>query len=149
MTEILVNTIIISIAIPTISVTLYLLFSYIFSRRRKLYPRVKYRIKLRELYDTVDLIIATEIATYEKYLGNSTQNDLDSPLTNSQFINIYDDLCKRILTGLSPTFYEMVSVYMTEDAMNTYITQRIYNYLADRVANSDSSIREGVGEDET
>lgn len=89
-----------------------------------------HRMTVEEMYGILDVIIATEIVIYEKYLGNTT----DTPLTNAQFINIYNDLSKRILKGISNTFYRMASYYLTREELQTYITQRVYNYLAEKVA---------------
>ena len=102
------------------------------------YPDVvQNRFTVEELFNTIDIIIATEIAIYEEYLSNTSDSTLDMPLTNAQFINIYNDLSNRILHGISPTFYRIAEVYMTESELQTFITQRVYNYLARKVAPDD------------
>jgi hypothetical protein len=39
----------------------------------------------------------------------------------------------RCLKAVSPQFWEMVEVYMTRESAQTYITQRVYDYLAKKV----------------
>lgn len=86
-----------------------------------------------ELMKTLELVMANEIASYERLLDYSTDGvDLDGFITNSQFVNIYNDLSKQIIYGLSDDFYYLMSTYWTEGEVQSYISQRVYLYLINK-----------------
>lgn len=96
--------------------------------------RMKYSTKMSivEVFGSIDIIITNETALYEKYLANTTDMNFTA-MTNSQFINVYNDLASRVLHAFSPGFIEMANVYLTTDELNTYAAQMVYNFLADKI----------------
>lgn len=96
-----------------------------------------------ELIKTLELILATEISIYERYMANSTDAvDLDGFITNAQFKNIYNDLSNRVIRLISPQFYEYMECYWTEEEIHVYISQRIYTYLAEKAVPPDDEVLE-------
>ena len=90
------------------------------------------RMELQDLLATLELIIHTEEALYEQYL--STNSDIDlTKINNSELTNIYQELSMRCLKAVSPQFWDMVGLYMTKEAIQTYITQRTLQYLTDKI----------------
>lgn len=91
-----------------------------------------------DLMKNLELVLANEIASYERMLDYSTDGvDLDGFISNSQFINIYNDLSRRVIYSLSDDFYYLMSTYLTEDEVQSYIAQRIYLYLATKAVPND------------
>lgn len=95
---------------------------------------MKYNTKMSivEVFGAIDLITTNECTLYERYFANTTDISFVA-MTNSQFINVYNDLSSRVLHAFSPGFLEMANVYLTTDEINTYAAQLIYNFLADKI----------------
>jgi hypothetical protein len=93
---------------------------------------LEHKIELSDLFVNLEFVIKIECDLYETYLENNTDQDLTT-ITNTEFTNIYQDLSMRCLKAVSPQFWEMVEVYMTRESAQTYITQRVYDYLAKKV----------------
>ena len=91
------------------------------------------RVDLGELFVALEFIIKTESDLYEQYLANNTGNDLTT-ITNTEFKNIYEALSMRCLKAISPQFWESAEVYITRETVQTYVTQRVFNYLADKIS---------------
>lgn len=126
------NTLQISIAI-FIPLALFFLMVYLFME--KLYLKkltIENRIDLVELFGAIDLIIATEAALYEQYLRINSDIDI-TKITNEEFINIYNDLSMRCLRAVSPQFWESAELYMDREAIQTYITEKVLQYLTDKI----------------
>jgi hypothetical protein len=100
-----------------------------FTRRQ---APLEHKIELSDLFVNLEFVIKIECDLYETYLENNTDQDLTT-ITNTEFTNIYQDLSMRCLKAVSPQFWEMVEVYMTRESAQTYITQRVYDYLAKKV----------------
>lgn len=118
------------VAITSI-VTLVALYNLVV---KKLMASMKYneRIPLVELYASINLVINNECDLYERYFANTTDIDFTA-MTNSQFMNVYQDLCSRVLHAFSPGFMGLVNVYLNDDEFNTYTARIVYNWLADKV----------------
>ena len=105
----------------------YLLLPFI----RELHVQ-KNRVELTEIFTTAEAIIGIECALYEKYFETNTTADLQS-LSNSEFLNIYNDLSMRCLKSFSENFWRSAEVYITREELQTYVTQRVFNYLHDKI----------------
>lgn len=90
------------------------------------------RVDLGELFIALEFIIKTESDLYEQYLADNTGNDYTT-LTNNEFNNIYKELSMRCLKAISEQFWESVEVYVTRETVQTYVTQRVFSYLADKI----------------
>ena len=126
------NTLQISIAI-FIPLALFFFMVYLFME--KLYLKkltMENRIDLVELFGAIDLIIATEAALYEQYLRINSDIDI-TKITNEEFINIYNDLSMRCLRAVSSQFWESAELYMDREAIQTYITEKVLQYLTDKI----------------
>lgn len=93
---------------------------------------VENRIDLQELLATLELIIHTEEALYEQYLNTNSDIDITT-INNSELTNIYQELSMRCLKAVSPQFWSMTENYMTRESIQTYITQRVLQYLTDKI----------------
>ena len=94
------------------------------------------RIELTEIYATAESVISIECTLYEKYFETNTTADIQS-LSNSEFLNIYNDLSMRCLKSFSENFWRAAEVYVTREELQTYITQRVFNYLHSKIRVSD------------
>ena len=92
----------------------------------------KNRMELTEIYATAESVISIECALYEKYFETNTTSDLQS-LSNSEFLNIDNDLSMRCLKAFSENFWHAAEVYVTREELQTYITQRTFNYLHSKI----------------
>lgn len=90
------------------------------------------RVDLGDLFIALEFIIKTESDLYEQYLANNSGNDFTT-ITNNEFNNIYKELSMRCLKAISPQFWESAEVYITRETIQTYVTQRVFNYLADKI----------------
>jgi hypothetical protein len=89
-------------------------------------------MSIEELLVSLEFILKTEMDLYEKMMANTSDVDLTN-LQNSEFNSIYQSLSMQCLKAVSPQFWELIEIYMDREAVQTYITQRVYNYLADKV----------------
>ena len=110
--------------------------------------RMKYnqRIPIVEVFGTIDIIVSNECTLYERYLTNTTDMSFIA-MTNSQFINVYNDIGSRVLHALSPGFLELANVYLTTDEINTYTARMVYNWLADKIQTVPDSAQDMDDED--
>ena len=90
------------------------------------------RVELAELFVALEFIIKTESDLYEQYLINNTGNDFTN-ITNTEFNNIYQTLSMQCLKAISNQFWESAEVYISRETVQTYVTQRVFNYLADKI----------------
>ena len=110
----------------------YFLFVYLKREEQRRKMVLENRMDLTELFAALEVIIVTEENLYEQYLKTNTDTDITT-LTNSEMTNIYRDLSMRCLKAVSPAFWDAVEVYMTREAVQTYITQRVMQYLTDKI----------------
>lgn len=89
------------------------------------------KLNIGEVFITIDFIIKTECDLYEQYFENNTTADMIT-LTNSEFTNIYNSISMQCLKAVSPTLWELAEVYMTRDEVQTYITQKVMQFLLDK-----------------
>lgn len=89
------------------------------------------RINIGEVFVSIDFIIKTETDLFERYFENNTNQEFTS-LTNSEFTNIYNELSMRCLKAVSPLLWEISEIYMDRTEVQTYITQRVMDFLLDR-----------------
>lgn len=101
-------------------------------KRRLKENTLQNRMDIGDLFMALEFILKTEMDLYEMILRNTSDVDLTT-IDNSEFINIYQDLSRTCLKSVSPQFWELIEVYMDREAAQTYITQRVYNYLSDKV----------------
>ena len=99
---------------------------------------VQYRMELADIFITIEFIIKVETDLYETYLANNGQSTDYASLTNTEFINIYKELSSRCLHAVSGELWRMCELYMSRESMETYVTQKVYSYLADKVPDSDT-----------
>lgn len=101
---------------------------------RRVMSQMKYntRLPLVEVFGAIDLIVANECEQYSQYFANTTDMDFTA-MTNSQFINVYNDLCSRILHAFSPGFLEMANMYLTTEEVNNYTARIVYNWMANKI----------------
>lgn len=126
--ELLMKCIIISCSIILTSIILYNVVI------QRILEKLKYNSKLSivEVFGAIDIIVTNESSLYERYLANTTDMNFTA-MTNSQFINVYNDLCSRVLHAFSPGFIELANVFLTTDELNTYAAQMVYNFLAEKI----------------
>lgn len=91
------------------------------------------RVPLEELFIALEFIIKTESDLYEQYLANNSGTDFTT-ITNQEFNNIYQELSMRCLKAISTQFWESAEVYVTRETIQTYVTQRVFNFLADKIS---------------
>lgn len=125
----------IAICMP-LGVLLFLLLHYLTLPFIREMHMQKNRMELTEIYATAESVISIECALYEKYFETNTTSDLQS-LSNSEFLNIYNDLSMRCLKAFSENFWRAAEVYVTREELQTYITQRTFNYLHSKIRVSD------------
>lgn len=118
-----------------VMIPLVIFFVLIYFMIEKLYLKkltMENRIDLVDLFGAIELIVATEAALYEQYL--KTNSDIDiTKITNDEFLNIYNDLSMRCLKAVSPQFWESAELYMNREALQTYITEKVLQYLTDKI----------------
>lgn len=95
--------------------------------------QVRSKLTLEQIYGNLKVLIVTQVREYERFLENSTDEDYGTTMTNSQFVNYYNDMCKHVIKSVPPLFYEAASPYLTEDAIHEFITENIFSYLAEKV----------------
>lgn len=125
-------TLVITAAIVGVILGAFLLFRHFCKKEKDKLTILQNHMSLEELLISLEFILTTEINIYENILQNTTDTDLTT-LQNSEFNAIYKELSMQCLKSVSPQFWELIEVYMTRDSIQTYITQRVYNYLAEKV----------------
>lgn len=105
----------------------YLIFPFLIKYQ------VRSKVTIDQIYGTLKVVIVTQVREYERFLENSTDEDYGTPMTNSQFVNYYNDMCKHVIKSIPPLFYEAAAPYLTEDAINEFITENIFSYLAEKI----------------
>lgn len=120
------------IPVGVVTGTLMALYHKLTSKSRRIRHTLENHVSIEELFVSLEFVLQTEINLYESYLQNKTDIDLTT-LQNSEFINIYKDLSMKCLKAPSPQFWELAEVYMSRESIQTYITQRVYDYLAEKV----------------
>ena len=99
---------------------------------------IQYRMELTDVFVTLEFIIKVETDLYETYLANNGQQTDYTTLTNTEFINIYRDLSNHCLRAVSSELWRMGELYMSRESLETYVTQKVYSYLADKVPDQDT-----------
>lgn len=99
---------------------------------------VEFRMELTDIFVTLEFIIKVETDLYETYLANNGQQTDYTTLTNTEFINIYRDLSSHCLHAVSSELWRMGELYMSRESLETYVTQKVYSYLADKVPDQES-----------
>jgi hypothetical protein len=105
----------------------FLIFPFLFKYQ------ARSRTTIDQIYGTLKVLIITQVREYERFLENSTDEDYGTSMTNSQFVNYYNDMCKHVIKSIPPLFYEAASPFLTEDAINEFVTENIFSYLAEKV----------------
>lgn len=97
-------------------------------KERRYTVNLQHRIDIVELFASLDFIIKVETDIYEQILEtNSTINWVG--LTNTEFINIYNELAMRCLKAISSISWEMFDIYIKRETVQTYVTQKVMQYL--------------------
>lgn len=107
---------------------LYFIFHVIIWPFRKRDLIYSIPLQLEELLITLNLIITTEEKLYDDYIFTSAK--AYSSMSNAEYENAYRDLCENILTSVSPDLWDLFSIYMTRESIQTYVTEQVHNYLA-------------------
>lgn len=106
-------------------------------RKDRVYRHVlENRMSLEEILNSTDLVLATEVVMYERYLED-TGNVMLTNITNSEFVNIYNDLSRKILASFDDKFYQMASLYFTKEEFQSYLVNRVYDYLSNKIKAND------------
>lgn len=106
-------------------------------RKDRVYRHVlENRMSLEEILNSTDLVLATEVVMYERYLED-TGNAMLTNITNSEFVNIYNDLSRKILASFDDKFYQMASLYFTKEEFQSYLVNRVYDYLSNKIKAND------------
>lgn len=93
---------------------------------------LKNKIEISDIFIILEFIVKVETDLYETFLETNSNTNL-STLTNSEFLNIYNDLSKSCLKAISPTMWEIASVYVNKTTVQTYVTQRVMSYLTSKI----------------
>lgn len=104
----------------------------------------KNRMSLADIFETAEFIVTIECNLYEKYFDANTTAGMQS-LSNSEFLNIYNDLAMKCLKAFSPSFWAAAEVYITREELQTYVTQRVFNYLHSKINVEEPSEEEDEG----
>lgn len=110
---------------------LYFIFRVIIWPFRKRDLIYSIPLQLEELLMTLNIIIATEEKLYDDYIFTSSKSY--SSMSNAEYENAYRDLCENILTSVSPDLWDLFSIYMTKESIQTYVTEQVHNYLATKI----------------
>lgn len=73
-------------------------------------------------------IIEVELQIYETNIFQDRNG-----LTNSNYANFYNDLCKTIMSHISKDMIEMLKIYVTEEFIYTLIARKVKAYLNSKV----------------
>lgn len=109
-------------------------YRFLFQQNTERKTVMENAVPLDEIFVALEFIISTETNLYEQYLSNHGKGDI-AGLSNTEFKNIYNELSMRILKSVSPSMWSMCEMYMTREAIQTYITERVFNYLLDKADN--------------
>lgn len=84
-----------------------------------------------EMLIVLNAAIQTELDLFEKDVFQSKQ-----AITNSNFDNYYEEISRKIIDSLSPTFYVSIQRYLSYDAVITLIARKVKVYLTGKVNGS-------------
>lgn len=110
---------------------LFLVTSFIFYQY--IYVDYKHRsvpMTAKELFETLQSVMASEIDIYEKNIFQKYGNVLDS----NSYENYYQTLCNQILGDLSPMFFQRASYILPEEVVASIVTRNVQNYLSTKLA---------------
>lgn len=119
------------VIIYTIALSLALSLAIIVTKTiKKNYKVIKYAQveSFSSLLSILHSIIEVEITMYEQNIFNERGG-----LTNSNFMNFYEDICQSIESHLSPDLIAMMTQYVTEDFIYTLIARKVKAYLTSKV----------------
>ena len=126
-------TLLLQITITTIILcSIFIIASMIFLK----YVLTPYRTQFldqsfEELLIVLNAAIQTELDLFEKDVFQSKQ-----AITNSNFDNYYEEISRKIIDSLSPTFYISIQRYLSYDAVITLIARKVKVYLTGKVNGS-------------
>ena len=94
----------------------------------------EYKIKtsgltFADMLTSLNTIIENEIALYERSIFEGG-GKIGS---TAQFENFYKDITERIVSDLSDEFFDRMSVYMSKEALISFICRLVKAYLAEKV----------------
>lgn len=127
------NAIVIAILVFLVVIGIAYMIHRIFHKEIMRGLLLKNRIELSDIFVTIELIISTEKNLYEDFLISNGGNTDYASMTNTEFTNIYKEMSAQCLRAISPQLWDMAEIYMNRREIQTYITQQVYNYLAEKV----------------
>lgn len=116
------------IAVTAITVAILLIGFVYFNFYLIQYKKKTATLDFESLIAILTATIKTELDLYEKDIFRSK-----GAITNSNFDNYYNDLCHRIISNLSKSFINQITIYITYDAVVTYIARSVKMYLTDKI----------------
>lgn len=126
-------TLLLQITITTIILcSIFIIVSMVFLK----YVLTPYRTQFldqsfEELLIVLNAAIQTELDLFEKDVFQSKQ-----AITNSNFDNYYEEISRKIIDSLSPTFYISIQRYLSYDSVITLIARKVKVYLTGKVNGS-------------
>ena len=112
------------ISICFIILALYSLEPFI----RFIYNQKRAPQSIEEAISIIELLVNLQITAYENDIFNTK-----GAITNANFDNFYNDLVDRVLETIPNEFFNMVSPYMTQEAVITIICKTIKTYLVSKI----------------
>lgn len=128
------TTLLICLAI-VIPVTIAIIIIYHFFLRSVIEKSLVYRYRdpLTDLMATLQVIIQTEERLYDEYIFNYSET---GSMTNAQYENAYQELCTRILNGISEDMWKQFEFYMKRETIATFITESVQIYLKNKIGST-------------
>ena len=105
---------------------LFIIMAYV---NKVIKRRHRPQINFDTLLEILLSMISVELDLYESEIFNDRTG-----LTNANFTNFMQDICRAIESHISPEFMQMITVYVTEDFVYTLITKKVKAYLVSKVA---------------
>lgn len=98
----------------------------------KIYVNYKKRtsyISIEELFTILQIIINNEIDIYERNVF-LTRGEI---VSNSNFDNVYKDICERICSNFTDEFYDKFSNFISKETMIKTICHMVQVYLTEKI----------------
>lgn len=101
---------------------------------RKILPQYEIAVSdvsFEELLIVLNATINTELELWEKEVFKNKDNSIG---LNSRYENYYHEISMKIVKSLSPTYFQNIEKYITEEAVISIIGRRVKMFLNDHVS---------------